>query len=333
MTEQGDRSALVGGLTREEAVARLRAGYPLHAGTAACAACGSASTRPFLWQDGFRIAECDECGFLWVDPMPSEADMAAYYNSRSFRPYTPQECARKYAPTVRAVAAEVPKGSSVLDVGCGYGDFAARLRTRGYDVHGLDIHEEMVARAAERYGLPVHAGDLRTTRLDRDFDAVTILSSLEHMTDPYSVLRAARAVLRPGGLLLVSTPRGDGLLSRVSRTFFLPTLRAWEFFGPPSHLAYFTRTSLSAMLTRAGFAVRGFHDQARDGAYKRRELDSLLRSNPRGAPVARRVYPLLRHLRPIAKAIGAGDMMICVAQRPAGDSRPPTILGSDRSDR
>ncbi|MGW7573851.1 methyltransferase domain-containing protein [Streptomyces sp. NPDC054765] len=309
--------------TREQAAALVRASHPAHSDVGACEACGSTDTRPATWRRGFRIAECPACGFLWVDPMPTAQDMWVYYNKRTWKPYPPEVIRSKYAPSVAAVLANVPPGRSVLDVGCDHGHFAALLRDRGYDAAGADIDGLALSYATGHYGLTVYQGDLPDIDFDRRFDAVTILSSLEHMVNPYQVVRAAARVLRPGGVLLISTPRADGLVHAVSRRIFAPALHAWEFLAPPSHLTYFGRGSLRAMLRRAGFGTVTFSHQERDAAYRARELAETLAECPDAPGWARAAYPLLRHLRTPARLLDLGDMTLCIGRMP-GPSAPRT---------
>jgi 2-polyprenyl-3-methyl-5-hydroxy-6-metoxy-1,4-benzoquinol methylase len=258
--------------------------------------------------------ECPACGFLWVDPMPSREDMWTYYNKRAWKPNPPEVVARKFRPFLEVVKDVVPRGRSVLDVGCDHGHFASLLAGSGYEAAGADIDGAALAYAAQEYGLSVYQGDLPDIDFGRRFDAVTILSSLEHMNNPYDVLAAAARLLRPGGLLLVSTPRGDGLIPALSRRLFTPALHAWEFLAPPSHLTYFTRRSLTAMLRRAGFAEVAYRHHDRDGAYKRRELAEVLDDAEDVPAWAALTYPLLRHLRGPARLLDLGDMALCLAR-------------------
>jgi 2-polyprenyl-3-methyl-5-hydroxy-6-metoxy-1,4-benzoquinol methylase len=306
--EQGD-------LTREQATELVRQRYPAHAPPTRCAACGSRRSEPLTWRRGFRIAECHDCGFLWVDPMISAQDLWVFYNRRTWRPYTSQVVRHKFQPELRVVKAQVPTPARVLDVGCGHGHFASLLQRAGYQVVGVDIDGQALAYAAEHYGLTTSQGDLPRLALDGRFAAITLLSSLEHMANPFEVLGAAASLLETDGVLIVSTPRGDGLIPRLSRRFFLPALRVWEFLSPPSHLNYFTRRSLTAMLNRAGFASVAFVSRDRDARYKRRELQETLAESEQRAGLARALYPCLRALRLPARLVHAGDMMICVARR------------------
>lgn len=104
------------------------------------------------------------------------------------------------------IAAQVPAGSSVLDVGCGTGFILERLRDR-YDVHGLD-DAEIAVEFCHSKGLNfVERGILGEVHLSRpSYDLVTLLDVIEHVDDDVGILRAAKDVLAPGGRVLVTVP-------------------------------------------------------------------------------------------------------------------------------
>ena len=105
-----------------------------------------------------------------------------------------------------AVAAAVPQGARVLDVGCGDGALLAWLRdTKGVDGHGIELDAANVADAVAR-GLAVVQGDADTDLPDYPADAydVVILSNtLQAMHRPAAVLRQ---LLRIGRRAVVSFP-------------------------------------------------------------------------------------------------------------------------------
>lgn len=100
-------------------------------------------------------------------------------------------------------------GTRVLDVGCGLGFFSARLVERGADVTACDLGPSMVAATRERVGCRAVVAD--AVRLvdyfePGSFDVVVSSECIEHTPDPSEALRQMAAMLRPGGLLSVSTP-------------------------------------------------------------------------------------------------------------------------------
>jgi trans-aconitate methyltransferase len=112
------------------------------------------------------------------------------------------------------VSALVPRGSAVLDAGCGTGRVAVELARRGYDVVGVDSDDSMLAVARQNAPhLAWHLADLAHFESEPSYDLVVaagnVMIFLEPGTGP-EVVRRLAAVLRPGGLL-VSGWRTDEL--------------------------------------------------------------------------------------------------------------------------
>ena len=101
-------------------------------------------------------------------------------------------------------------GLKVLDAGCGVGYGTAYLAAETSHVTGIDVSDETIAYANQRYGGPLtefRVGDLQALEWpDESFDAVCSFETIEHVHDPDRMLAELARVLRPGGTLFVSTP-------------------------------------------------------------------------------------------------------------------------------
>jgi 2-polyprenyl-3-methyl-5-hydroxy-6-metoxy-1,4-benzoquinol methylase len=148
-------------------------------------------------------------------------------------------------------------GGTLLDVGCGDGQFLAAARDAGWRVDGIEFSPEGASRAAARLGRPVAVGDLaRTRQLQGPFDVVTLWHIVEHLVDPRAMLEAARARLASGGLLVVAVPNLDNLPMRVA--YRLARRRALPLYEPgwrEPHLSHFDPRTLRALLRGAGFEM------------------------------------------------------------------------------
>jgi 2-polyprenyl-3-methyl-5-hydroxy-6-metoxy-1,4-benzoquinol methylase len=145
----------------------------------------------------------------------------------------------------------------LLDVGCGEGSWAPRLRQAGAsELVALDPSPGAIARAAELYDTAV-IGTIEGTELadlgGRPFDAIVVADVLEHLVDPWAALRTLRAWAAPGALLAVSVPNLrfyrllGNLLFRGEFEYERYGVRDW------THLRWFTRRSLGRMLGAAGW--------------------------------------------------------------------------------
>jgi SAM-dependent methyltransferase len=119
----------------------------------------------------------------------------------------------------------VPRGASVLEVGCGTGDLLASLApSRGL---GVDLSPEMVRIAREKYpadrhpGLEFRAGDAEDLGLSETFDHVVMSDLVGDLTDVWAALRSARTVMRPDSRLIVT----------LFNPLWEPVLRAGEKLG------------------------------------------------------------------------------------------------------
>ena len=104
-----------------------------------------------------------------------------------------------------ADALAITRGTAVLDVGCGSGDFAAHALARGATVSGIDVAPAMIAIARERaQGAELSVGAMeRLPYEDGAFDAVTGFNSLQFADDPVAALREWMRVAKPGGSIAI----------------------------------------------------------------------------------------------------------------------------------
>lgn len=140
------------------------------------------------------------------------------------------------------------RGSRLLDVGCGVGDWMILFRDMGFDVFGIDMNSKAIEIATER-DLNVRlmrAEDLADS--GEKFDAIVLSQLLEHLPDPLNALRTMKKILEPAGSLLLAVPNLD---SRLRRRFG----KNWANWYVPLHLFHFTPEALWTMLDEAGFGV------------------------------------------------------------------------------
>lgn len=134
----------------------------------------------------------------------------------------------------------------LLDVGCGNGQFLARMQELGWEVIGVEPDPKAVSIAREHFGLNVFQGTLEEIKFpDESFDAITMNHVIEHVSDPVRLLVECRRILSPGGKLVVVTPNMKSLGSVLFGKY-------WLHWDPPRHLFVFSADSLRACIEQAG---------------------------------------------------------------------------------
>ena len=135
-------------------------------------------------------------------------------------------------------------GASLLDVGCGGGDFMLRMRGRGWTVTGVETDPVAVERARNR-GLDVHQGQVAGAALaDSTFDAITMSHVIEHVHDPRDLLVRCRRLLKPAGTLVMLTPNSAAWGHRHFG-------RDWLSLDPPRHIHVFNSRNIRQLVTSA----------------------------------------------------------------------------------
>ncbi len=222
----------------------------------ACAVCGSDRFVPFLEKDGYRIVRCAACAFLFVYPPPDSATLHALYTDpayfRSEGPfgYADYAALRAFWETqarerLLVIERYVARGT-LLDVGCASGIFLRVAQERGWKVSGIEIAPEAACEAERLTGCRIVSSPEPLLREGRTFDVITLWEYLEHVPDPRAELQRLSRLLRPEGLLALSTPNAGQRLAQRA-----PAL--WKEFKPPEHLSFFTAETLLRLLAACGF--------------------------------------------------------------------------------
>lgn len=218
-----------------------------------CPACRAGSPCAFTLGPGVELRRCAACGCVhapaYADPdavfvegylSGGAGDFGIDVSSPRFQAFLAEIGDRRERTIRRVVGAP----GSLLDVGCGSGEFTARAAAAGWRVVGVEPIED-AARAARDRGLDVRTGTLKTTDAGGGYDVVSAFHVLEHMPDGPAFLAELAARARPGGLVAVESPNWDSAIRRRFGT-------GWPHLRPLEHLVHLTPATLAVAMRTAG---------------------------------------------------------------------------------
>jgi len=176
--------------------------------------------------------------FVWVSPEAS-----------TNRPYTS-------GPVIRALRDFGAK--TVLDLGCGNGQFTGQLTDLGFQAVGVDMSSSGIEIARKtrpdlEFDLVDIAEDLPEQYCGR-FDSVVAVEVVEHLLLPRQLMQRAAQALKPGGSLIVTAPY-HGYLKNLALAVTNQYDHHWQALRDYGHVKFFSKRTLCQLFEECGFTV------------------------------------------------------------------------------
>jgi 2-polyprenyl-3-methyl-5-hydroxy-6-metoxy-1,4-benzoquinol methylase len=230
-----------------------------------CRLCDSTGTALMFEKEGVEYFRCLACRLVFsaTSANPNLENLIEDYEP-SYVDYlreTPEDAAHFRSLLAWMGRFTSVEGRRLLDVGSGGGKWVRHLRRQSVEARGLEpsraLYQHFLARDA--FFSPDFPENFASSHAEA-FDIATAFDVLEHVERPGPFLEALARMLRPGGLLFISTPDVSSLLARVAG-------KRWHYYNR-YHLCFFDRQTLSSAaqargLRPIGFSRRGRHKSLR----------------------------------------------------------------------
>lgn len=234
----------------------------------ACANCNGESFRKLLEVTGNRDVEfislrhhivvCENCGLVFLNPQHADQDYESYYKALNYREgksiskekilnkhqfkKIPVKCLTDYLNSQQMAEKEI----NVIDIGCGFGESIKFMAESGLAAEGLEPSLDAADFALKNFGIKVNVGSIFNHDLPHgNYDVVSNMAVIEHLTDPLAALKEMRRLLKPDGILFMNTPDLKGMVLRKGMD------RYFKFV----HTYYYTNVTLSSLIQLAGFEI------------------------------------------------------------------------------
>lgn len=209
-----------------------------------------------------RIVKCNSCNLIYTNPRLKRKYLKYLYSEQYFKNtnsshfgyenYLADEdkIVTTFSKRIKEIENVNKKKGKLLDIGCATGFFMKAAKDRKWKVEGVEISEFAGNYAAQHFGFKIYKKDFLTLSLkDESYDAITLWDVIEHFNDPKAALKKINKLLKPNGILVLSTPDASSLPAKLAKD-------KWVGFKlSDEHLTYFSDKTMSSLLKSAGFEV------------------------------------------------------------------------------
>ncbi len=150
-----------------------------------------------------------------------------------------------YSSRAKSATSAGPHGS-VLDIGCGKGEFLKFMKQKDWDISGLEVSKSLVQSATDLSGGRIYNTELANMKIHRKFDSITMWHVFEHLPNPDAVIKQVSKVLKKDGTLIIEVPHSNSLSYKIFKN-------NWTLLLVPQHLHFWSKDSFNILLSQNNF--------------------------------------------------------------------------------
>lgn len=228
-----------------------------------CPACSSSKFEHFLSckdytqsHDEFFIVKCSTCQFTFTNPIPEEDKIGSYYESEEYISHSNTskgivnqlyQLIRNYTLKKKvALLQSLSNKKTLLDIGCGTGEFLNQAQANGYEVHGIEPSETARKQAISNYGIKVRNEEQIKNFAEQQFSFVSMWHVLEHVYNLNDQIKEIYRILDKEGFLIIAVPNHESFDAKHYQKY-------WAAYDVPRHLYHFTPKTIAHLFNTHGF--------------------------------------------------------------------------------
>ncbi|MEL0455297.1 class I SAM-dependent methyltransferase [Flavobacteriaceae bacterium SZ-1-7] len=219
----------------------------------------------------FQLIENAEYGFLETTPKPTEEKLPEYYQSEDYISHTDakRNLFEKAYHFVRGVSLKSKlnlinsfsqKGKTLLDVGCGTGDFLQVAQNNDWKVLGIEPNEQARQIANQKTNNAVFKTEQLLKFNNHGFDVITLWHVLEHLPNLEEQVSIFKKLLKLDGTLIIAVPNHKSYDAKHYKQF-------WAAYDVPRHLWHFNKPSVFKLMEKQNMQVKKIKPMLFDAFY------------------------------------------------------------------
>jgi 2-polyprenyl-3-methyl-5-hydroxy-6-metoxy-1,4-benzoquinol methylase len=218
----------------------------------------------------FSIVSCADCNLMITNPRPETKDLRKYYQSENYISHSNKtqgiiDFVYKFSRvfTLRWKISLVKKfsikkgGFSILDYGCGTGDFLSQCKLSGLTISGVEPSEKARAIATQTSGADIKES---LQEIKNTFDAITLFHVLEHVPELNETLNGLMSLLEKNGTMFIAVPNHESYDAQFFKSH-------WAGFDVPRHLWHFSKGNMTQLLEHHGLKLKSIIPMKLDSYY------------------------------------------------------------------
>lgn len=208
-------------------------------------------------KEEFQIVSCTNCGLHFTNPRPAAQEIGKYYESKDYISHSKTKkgvvnkiyhLAKNISlkRKLKLISSLNPKDRTLLDIGCGAGDFLKEASLNGWQVTGIEPHKATREAANIAHGITIHDENILQNADFQSFSIITLWHVLEHVHNLKNRISEIHRHLSEDGHLIIAVPN----FTSWDASYYL---NFWAAYDVPRHLYHFSPSLIKSLLTEHGF--------------------------------------------------------------------------------
>lgn len=212
-------------------------------------------------RDRFNLLRCENCQAIFTQNVKVNSTYyQKYYEEGYYDQTDPKGVLGRFLSYISNLSTKVKQNYiyhnsdnknskiSILDIGCGSGNFLSQLDSKRFDKLGQEINPEGCEQCRKK-GLKIFCKDLSKINFEnKKFDVITLWQVLEHVEKPRELMKTIRGIIKPQGILMIQVPNTTSLGFNFGH-------RDWFHMDSPRHLVLYNTSSVLELCNQTGFKV------------------------------------------------------------------------------